>query len=124
MTDNIFEKDKKSFKFAFEGLAYAFRTQRNFKVQLVLGLLAIVLGLSFGFSRMEWLILLFCICLVLAAELANTVVEIVVDLVTSEIHPKAKLAKDLSAGVVLLTAIFVLLIGFLLFLPHVLSLFM
>lgn len=122
MTDNLFEKDKKSFKFAFEGLAHALKTQRNFKVQLVLGLWTIILALSFGFNRIEWLFLLFSICLVLSAELANTVVEIVVDLVTDKIHPKAKLAKDLSAGVVLLISIFVSIIGLLLFLPHVLNL--
>lgn len=123
MADNLAQMEKKSFKFAFEGLVYAFATQRNFKVQLVLGLLVIILALSFGFNRMEWLILLFSICLVLSAELANTVIEIVVDLATSTIHPKAKLAKDLSAGVVLLVATFVLFIGFLLFFPHVINLF-
>lgn len=122
MTDNLFEKDKKSFRFAFEGLAYALKTQRNFRLQLVLGLWTIILAISFGFNQTEWLFLIFSICLVLSAELANTVVEVVVDLVTDKIHPKAKLAKDLSAGIVLLISIFVLIIGLLLFLPHVLNL--
>jgi len=123
VSDNLIQLEKKSFRFAFEGLAYAFKSQRNFKVQLILGFFAVILALSFGFNRVEWLFLLFSICLVLSAELANTVIEIVVDLVMDKIHPKAKLAKDLSAGVVLLISVFVLIIGCLLFLPHVLSLF-
>jgi diacylglycerol kinase len=122
MADNFVQLEKKSFGFATEGLVYAFKTQKNFKIQLFLGSLSVILGFSFGISRMEWLILLFTICLVLAAELINTTIEIVVDLAIDTIHPKAKLAKDISAGVVLLIAIFAFVIGFVLFLPHIINL--
>lgn len=116
-------KEADSFKFANEGLRYAFKTQNNFKIQITLGILALILAFLFRFGPIEWIILLFAICLVLAAELINTVVETVVDMHTSEFHPKAKIAKDLSAAVVLLISLFVLVIGLILFIPHFLTTF-
>ena len=109
----------KSFGYALEGLYYAFSSQRNFRIQLGLGFLSLVLAYILGFSRIEYLILLICICLVLTGELINTVFESFMDFKTEEFHPKAKIAKDLSASFVLLISIFVSLIGLLLFLPHI-----
>ncbi len=118
MPINLLIKERRSFKFAFEGMIHAFKTQTNFKIQLLLGVIAVIFGLILNFSSVEWAILLLSICLVLSSELVNTAVESVVDLTTGEIHPKAKIAKDVSAGVVLIISIFVLVVGLLLYLPH------
>ena len=119
MPTNLFSKERRSFKFAFEGIVYVFKTQINFKIQLSLGVFAIIFAFILNFSSVEWAILLVCICLVLSSELANTAVESAVDLTTEEIHPKAKIAKDVSAGVVLIISIFVLIVGLVLYLPHI-----
>lgn len=121
MNKEAIKKEADSFKFANEGLGYAFKTQPNFKIQISLGILAFLLAILFGFSEIEFIILIFSICLVLSAELMNTAIETIVDLHTSEFHPKAKIAKDLSAAVVLLISLFVLFIGLILFIPHFLN---
>jgi diacylglycerol kinase len=123
MSEGIIMKEVNSFKFASEGIKYAFKTQNNIKIQIALGILAIVLAFLFGFGPIEWVILLISICLVLSAELINTVFETIVDMHTSEYHPKAKITKDLSAAVVLLISLFVSLIGLILFIPHFLATF-
>ncbi|KPV50555.1 diacylglycerol kinase, partial [Kouleothrix aurantiaca] len=82
------------------------------------GLVAVALGLVLGLGRYEWLVLLITITMVLAAEGVNTAVEAAVDLAAPGYHPLAKIAKDVGAGTVLLTAIASVLIGLLLFLPH------
>jgi len=112
-----------SFKYAGSGLLHALRREKNFRRQLVFGLFVIILALLLNFSRTEWLVLLLTICLVLTAELLNTVIELLVDLVTEEkFLPKAKLTKDVSAAFVLLISIFSLVLGMLLFIPHLLKL--
>ncbi|KKR51317.1 MAG: Diacylglycerol kinase [Candidatus Curtissbacteria bacterium GW2011_GWA1_40_16] len=123
MTGSVLKAEKKSFTFALEGIAYAIKTQLNFKIQITAGLLAILAAFILGFDRGEWLVLLIVICLVLSAELANTVIETVVDLAMPDVHPKAKTVKDLSAGVVLLVSAFAVLIGLVLFYPHIALLF-
>lgn len=117
---NIAKKEVKSFGFALEGIIFAIKSQVNFRIQVTIATLSIVLAYLLGFNRFEWIILLICIALVLAAELVNTAFEQLVDLTTLEEHPKAKNAKDLAAGFVLLVSIIVLIIGILLFVPHIL----
>jgi len=112
----------KSFSFALNGYSYALKTQRNFRIQTVLGITTAILAFFFNFSRFEWMILLLVICFVLTSELVNTTLEAVVDLTTNgEISQKAKFAKDVSATVVLLTAVFAVFTGLLLFIPHLLQ---
>lgn len=109
-----------SFKYAFQGLTHALKEGRNFRIQVVIGLLVIILAWIFNFTRFEWSILLITISLVLTAELLNTVIELVVDLAVKErILPKAKIAKDVSAASVLLISIFALIVGLVLFVPHI-----
>lgn len=108
-----------SFRFAFSGLSHAITSQKNFQIQIVIGIIGLVLAWYFELSRWEWLILILTIGLVLASELINTVVEVVVDLAVKEkLIPDAKLAKDVSAAVVLLASLFALIIGLILFIPH------
>jgi diacylglycerol kinase (ATP) len=109
-----------SFRYAFAGLGYLLWTQRNAKIHTVIGLAAIAFGLILGLDHYEWLALVLTITIVLAAEGVNTALEAVVDLASPDYHPLAKIAKDVGAGTVLLTAIASVIIGLLLFLPHLL----
>ena len=108
-----------SFKIACWGLRHAISSQRNFRIQILIGIVVLIAAWFFKFSRIEWLILILTIGLVLASELINTVVEVVVDLAVKEqLIPDAKIAKDVSAAAVLLMSAFAALIGLILFIPH------
>jgi diacylglycerol kinase (ATP) len=106
-----------SFKYAFAGLWYVVRTQRNARIHLSVTAVVVVLGLCLGLSWTEWAIIALTIGLVLAAEAFNTVAEAAVDLVTAEYNPLAKIAKDVAAGAVLLTAITAAIVGLLILGP-------
>lgn len=90
-----------SFSYAVQGVRDALRGERNFKVMLAMGALAIAAGFALRIDAQSWVAVLVMIGVVLAAELLNTAVETVVDLVSPELHPMAKRAKDLAAGAVL-----------------------
>ncbi len=114
----------KSFKYAFSGLSHTFTTQKNFQIQVGITLLVVLAAYLLSFSRGEWLVLILTIGLVLAAELLNTVVEIVIDLAVKEkLLPEAKIAKDVSAGAVLLISLVSIIVGLLLFVPHLIKLY-
>jgi len=109
-----------SFRYAAQGLIHALKEERNFRIQVFFGILVIILAWVFNFTRFEWTILLLTISLVLTAELLNTVIELLVDLAVKEqFRPKAKIAKDVSAALVLLISIFAAVVGLVLFIPHV-----
>jgi diacylglycerol kinase len=107
-----------SFVYAFSGLSYAIRTQRNARVHLVIALLAIGMGIWLRISPVEWGLIFVAITGVFIAEMLNTVVEACVDLATQKYHPLAKVAKDVAAGTVLLNAILSIIIGLFVFGPH------
>ena len=113
----------KSFQFAFDGVKIAVLKGKNFRVQLGVGILSIVLGLVLKLSSAEWLDLFLIINLVLILELINTSLEAVVDLVSPEIHEKAKIAKDVAAAAVLITSLTSVVIGAFIFLPKILQIF-
>lgn len=110
-----------AFKCAFEGI-FATAKERNFKIELCFMMLAIVLGLVFSISFLEWLCVIICFCLVLGGEVINSAIEAVVDLTSPEYHELAKKAKDCAAGGVLLFSIASFVIGCLIFIPRILSL--
>jgi diacylglycerol kinase (ATP) len=111
-----------AFWYAFEGVAHLFQTQRHAQFHAAAGMVVIALGVGFGIERFEWIALVAIMTLVLAAEGVNTAIEAVVDLVSPAHHPLAKIAKDVAAGTVLLTAIGALVVGLLIFLPRIWSL--
>ncbi len=111
-----------SFAYAWRGLVYAVRTQRNARVHMVLGAAAIILGLLLRISPVEFALIFVAITLVFIAEMFNTVAEACIDLVTQEYHPLARIAKDVAAGAVLLNAMLSVAIGLLVFVPHLLPL--
>lgn len=112
------KKVLKSFRYALEGLKYTVVTQRNMRIHLVVALAVLLISLYLPLQKMEVLVLFVAITLVLFAELINTAIEAVVDMVTSEYHPLAKIAKDVSAGATLLTAGLAIIIGISVFYPY------
>lgn len=103
------------FKYAVEGVVHVFRTQRHMRFHFLTMVLVLVFSLLLRLRREEVIVLLFTISLVLVAEMFNTAIEAVVDLVTQTYHPLAKFAKDIAAGAVLITSINALAVAFLLF---------
>ncbi len=110
----------RSFVYAFAGVRYAVRTQRNARVHLLIAILAIGAGLWLRISPVEWALVFVAITGVFIAEMFNTVAEACVDLATQEFHPLAKVAKDVAAGTVLLNAFLSIVIGLFVFGPHLL----
>ncbi len=106
-----------SFKYAFEGIWYVLRTQRNAKIHLGVTLAIILLGLFLRISNLHWAVLVVTIGLVFAAEMFNTVIELLVDLVSPNYHPLAKIAKDAAAGAVFILAIMAVIVGLLILGP-------
>ena len=109
----------KSFQHAFCGILTSFVIGRNIKVHYIAALAAILGGLYFGISKVEFLIILLVSTQVICLEMVNTAIERTVDLVTVEYHLYAKIAKDIAAGAVLVAAIFAIVIGGIIFLPYI-----
>jgi len=109
-----------SFHYALAGLRQTARQQQNFRIHLVIAAGAVLLALLLGLSALEWAILLLTIGVVLAAELFNSALEAIVDLVSPGQHPLAGVAKDAAAGAVFVLALAAIGIGLALFLPHLL----
>lgn len=105
----------RSFRYALVGLAYMLRTQRNFRIQAGVGIVAVVSAARLGFTPTEWAVLATVIALVLILEGLNTSTELAVDLASPELHPKAKAAKDVAAAMVLVAAIASIAVGVALF---------
>lgn len=116
------KKFLRGFTYAFNGIWHAAVTQLNFKVHLVCTLVVVVAGYALHISRGEWLWIILCIGMVLVAELFNTAIELLVDLVSPEYNKNAGLVKDMSAGAVLITTITALVIGLVIFVPKLLVL--
>lgn len=112
----------RAFACAFRGIGHAFCEGRNFKIECVFAVFAIVLGIAFSNSLPEWLAVIICIGLVLGAECANTALEAVVDLASPEYHELARIAKDCAAGAVLIISIAALVVGIILYAPPILTL--
>ena len=112
---------RKTFGYAFEGILTGSRKERNMRIHTAAMILVVFFGTVLGLSATEWCICLVLFGLVMALELVNTAVEAVVDLVTEERKPLAKIAKDTAAGAVLIAAIMAAVIGCIIFLPKILE---
>ena len=112
---------KKSFGFALQGFRFAVTTERNIKVMLGGAAFAVAMGLVLRIDLVSWAIVFLCIGCVLAAELLNTAIETVVDLVSPEYHPLAGHAKDVAAAAVYVLCILVALVGIAVFAHALLS---
>lgn len=110
-----------AFRCAGAGVAYAFRSQRNLKIQLACAVTAVAAGFALGISRAEWLAIVLAITVVATAEVVNTAVESVTDLASPGWHELARAAKDAGAGAVLLASAGAAAVGLIVFLPHILD---
>ena len=119
-------KDKRTFKGSvkncLDGISYVTKNEKNFKREIALGIIALILSYILKIDKIEFIIVLTMICLVLTTEIINTAIERTVDLVTKEYHELARIAKDVSAGSVLVTSIFALIIGLIIFIPKIITL--
>ena len=109
----------KSFGYAFEGILTGIRQERNMRIHCMAVILVTAAGTLFQITAVEWCVCLLLFALVAGLELVNTAVEAVVDLVTEEKKPLAKIAKDTAAGAVLFAAIISAFVGCIIFLPYV-----
>lgn len=121
--ERSFKRFLKSFKFSFQGLKYAFTYEQNMVVHLLVTILVVIAGIKLDLSTLEWLFCLISIGLVIATELINTSIEAVVDLVTEEKKPLAKIAKDTASAAVFVFALVAALIGLIIFIPKIIVLF-
>lgn len=110
-----------SFKHAFDGIVYMVKTQPNFRFHLLATLIVLLVASILGVTRVEFLLLLFAIMLVIVAEMLNTAVEAMTDLLTQKQSVYAKISKDVAAGMVLLTAFIAVVVGVSVFLPYILG---
>lgn len=108
-----------SFKYAFSGIASAFKTERNMKIHVLAVVLVTLAGFLFKISKMEWIICIILFGMVISLELANTAIETTVDIAMPERNEKAKLAKDISAGAVLVCAFVSVIVGLMIFVPKI-----
>ena len=109
---------KRSLKHALDGLSYAVSHEKNFRIELFVGLFVVLLILIFDLKNWEAIILLLMVMWVLIFELINTVLERIVDILKPRIHPYARLIKDLMAGVVLISASVSIIVGIMIFYPY------
>lgn len=113
-----------SFKNAFQGLLWVISTQHNFQIHLILSLIALSLCLALRVSGIETLIIIFAVVLGLGAEMINSALEAMTNLITIEWRKEAKIAKDVSAGMMLVISIGTLFIGLYIFIPKLTVLFL
>ncbi len=111
-----------SFRYAFEGIRYAFKTQRNFKIHAALAVIAILLGFVLQIDGPSWLAVTICIFCMFAAELINTSIESLVDLVSPGWSELAKRTKDCAAGAVSLVAIGSVVVAGIVYIPQIIRL--
>jgi diacylglycerol kinase (ATP) len=108
-----------SFRYAIEGIVHVFRTQKHMRAHFLIVVLVLLLGMFCRFTEVKMVALLIVMSTVLVAEMFNTAVETTVDMITQSYHPLAKLAKDIAAGAVLMTAITAAIVGAVLFIGSV-----
>lgn len=114
---------KVGFQHAWRGIVYSFTTQPNFQIHVTISLVILMAMIYFPLETWERIVLIFCITLGLVVEMVNTAVESVVDLVTQEWRQSAKIAKDVAAGAMLLTATTTAIVGLIILWPHMAMLF-
>src|SRR5665647_478976 len=117
------EQFTKSLQYAFRGLGYVIRHEKNFQNELITAILVVFAMIYFNLAKWETVLLFLVIMVVLIMELLNTVMERVVDMLKPSVHPYAKLIKDLMAAAVLVTSILAVVVGIIIFYPHLKALF-
>lgn len=104
---------------AIEGIIYSVKTQKHMRYHLAAALGVLLLSLTVNINRMEFILLSMAIILVLVTEMLNTAVEVAVDMISEEYHPKAKIVKDIAAGVVVVASLGALILAYLILYPAI-----
>ncbi len=110
-----------SFKYAFSGLIYGIRNERNIKVHFSIMLIVIFMGILFKINLIEWSICIILFGMVISLEYVNTAIESVVNICSPEKNELAKISKDMAASAVVVVAIVSLIVGMIIFLPKILE---
>ncbi|MDI3547714.1 MAG: diacylglycerol kinase [Halanaerobiales bacterium] len=111
-----------SFNYALEGLIHTFKTQRNMKIHFTIAFLVLFGSLFLDISRLELILLFASIAFVIAMELVNTAIEVVIDMISKEYRYQARIAKNIAAAAVLMAAVNAVVTGYLIFLDEIRSL--
>lgn len=111
----------KSFCYAFVGIKSALKSERNMMIHFCIMTFVIIMGFIFDITKIEWIICLVMFALVISAELFNTALELIVDMLEPNVNSKAKFCKDVSAGAVLFNAIVAFIVGIIIFFPYLFS---
>lgn len=114
-----FIKRARSFKYAFSGIITATKTQANFRIHLIATILVALMGFYFQISYAEWILIILSIGFVISAELFNSAIEFLTDLVSPLQNDIAGKVKDMAAGAVLISAVSAAIIGLIIFLPKI-----
>jgi len=112
------KKQLRSFGYAWKGIQSCVGKEQNLSFHLIAAMAVITAGIVLGITRTEWIMVVMCIGTVIAAELFNTAIEKLVDLVSPERHPVAGQVKDIAAGAVLICAVAAAIIGLIIFIPY------
>ena len=109
------------FKYAWAGLITAFKTEKNFRIHLMIGLFILIVSYLLKINKYEWLIIFMSITFVIITELINSIIERLIDYIKPEENINAKEIKDMSAGFVLIAALFAIIMGSIIFLPKIIE---
>jgi len=104
-----------SFNYAIEGIIHTIRTQRNMRIHMIVAILVLCLCFFYDLTKIELLVTTITITMVIVAEMINTAIECAIDATTNYYHPLAKIAKNVAAGAVLITAFNSVLVGYIIF---------
>lgn len=118
-----FKRMLKSFKFSFDGLKYAYLHEQSLVLHVIVFVIIVAFGLGFGIKPIQWVVILVMAALILVAELFNTAIEAVVDMVTEEYHPLAKVAKDTASAACFVADVTAAGMWLVVFVPKIISLF-
>ena len=113
----------KSFMYAFRGLIRAFREEQNLRIQALVGIIALMMAWYLGVTKAEWCILILTIGIVMLAEIINTAIELVTDVLKPRIDNYVKVIKDVMAAAVMISAVMAVVIGLIIFIPYLIDKF-
>ena len=119
-----YKKQLRSFRYAWQGIRQCVGREQNLSFHLIATVVVIGAGFAFGITRGEWTAICLCIGLVISAELFNTAIERLVDLVSPQRHPLAGQVKDIAAGAVLVCALAAIAVGLIIFVPYLTRIFL
>lgn len=118
-----FKRFFNSFKYSIDGIKYAYKNEQSMFIHVLATIAVVIANIALGVNFTEWAITLIIIGVVMASELINTAIEAVVDLVTLEIHPLAKIAKDCGSAATFVLSILAVFIALLIYVPYIIELF-